>query len=95
MVYVLLVPAHLPSSIREAKEIHHFLRQNSDIPFVIGITHEDHEEAWSLEDIQSVLGDWNSEHTYISVNANEKQEVAQVLLALVQTLAQEMLLDAA
>ena len=93
--YVLLVPAHLPSSIREAKEIHGFLQQNSDIPFVIGITHEDHEEAWSLEDIQSVLGDWDSAYTYISVNANHKQEVAQALLALVQNLAQEPQLDAA
>ena len=93
--YVLLVPAHLPASIREAKEIHSFLRQNSDIPFVIGVTHSDHEGAWSIEDIQSVLGDWNAENTYIAVNANHKQEVAQVLLALVQTLAQDMQLGAA
>ena len=93
--YVLLVPAHMPSSIQEAKKIHSFMQQKSDIPFIIGITHGDHEDAWELEDIQAALDDSEAKNTYVPVNATQKQDVAQVLLALVQNLFQEMQLDAA
>lgn len=91
--YVLLVPAHLPTSISEAKDIQAFIQQRSDLPFVVGITHGDHEDACALEEIQMALGDTHSENTYMQINANHKQDVAQLLLALVQCLLQESALE--
>lgn len=85
--YVLLVPAHLPSSIREARDIQSFMMQRTDVPLIIGITHTDHPDAWETEDIQGVLGDFDGQNLYLDVNPNEKMEVAQVLLALIQLLA--------
>jgi signal recognition particle receptor subunit beta len=85
--YVLLVPAHLPSSIREAREIQSFMTERTDAPLIVGITHRDHPNAWRLEDIQCVLGDFNGRNLYVDVNPNEKLEVAQVLLELIQLLS--------
>lgn len=87
--YVLLVPAHLPSGIREAKDIKTFMTQREDIPFVVGVTHADHPDAWDIEDIQFALGDFSESYSYITVNANHRSEVAQVLLELIQKLEQD------
>ena len=80
--YVLLVPAHMPSSIKEARHIRSFMAQRTDIPFIVGITHTDHEDAWDVEDIQCALGDFMGEYTYSITNANEQVSVAKTLLEL-------------
>lgn len=87
--YVLLVPAHLPGSLSEAKHIQSFMMQRSSVPFIIGITHTDHPNAWDTEDIQFALGDFEGNNIYVDVNPNEKTEVAKVLLELIQVLASE------
>lgn len=80
--YVLLVPAHLSSSIREARNIRMFMQQRANIPFVVGITHADHPDAWDIEDIQMGLGDYQATASYVVLNANERPSVAATLLAL-------------
>jgi uncharacterized protein len=84
--YVLLVPAHLPGHMRAARSIRAFMRQRTDVPMVIGITHSDSPHAWDLEDIQMVLGDLEPSCPYIKLNPNDRVEVAHSLLALVEQL---------
>jgi hypothetical protein len=80
---ILLVPAHLPAHIKAARGIKSFMKERSECPFVIGITHGDHPNAWSPEDIQLVLGDEGGSIPYISLNANQPESVAETLLTLV------------
>ncbi|WP_299410664.1 ATP/GTP-binding protein [Acaryochloris sp. IP29b_bin.148] len=88
--YVLLVPAHLPGSIREARNIRTFMQQRTNVPFVVGITHADHPDAWDLEDIQMGLEDYQATASYIVLNANERPSVAETLLALLGQLQATM-----
>lgn len=84
--YILLVPAHLPGSMRAARNIKSFMQQRTDMPMVIGITHADHPDAWDLEDIQMVLADVNPTCPYVALNPTQPESVAQTLLVLVQEL---------
>jgi uncharacterized protein len=85
--YILLVPAHLPGSMRAARSIKTFMQQRTQIPMVIGITHADRPDAWDLEDIQMVLADTKPTCPYVIVNATQPQSVAEALLELIQQLA--------
>lgn len=82
--YVLLVPAHLPGSIHDARNIRAFMQQRADIPMIVGITHTDHPDAWDVEDIQMGLADYTPTHPYVTLNANHKSSVAEALLVLLQ-----------
>lgn len=84
--YILLVPAHLPGSMRAARGIKSFMQQRTTVPMVVGITHADHSEAWEVDDIRSVLADYNCPYTI--VNPNQPQSVAEALLLLVEQLVQ-------
>jgi uncharacterized protein len=85
--YILLVPAHLPGSMRAARSIKSFMQQRTQVPLVIGITHADHPDAWDLEDIQMVLADTTPTCPYIFVNPTQTQSVAETVLELIQELA--------
>ncbi len=82
--YILLVPAHMPKSIREARNIRAYMQQRVDIPMIVGITHMDHPDAWELEDIQMGLADFDPQIPYVTLNANHKSSVAESLLVLLQ-----------
>jgi uncharacterized protein len=84
--YILLVPAHLPGSMRAARSIKTFMQQRTQVPMVIGITHADHPDAWDLEDIQMVLADTTPTCPYVVLNPTERQSVAETLLELIQQL---------
>lgn len=84
--YILLVPAHLPGSMRAARGIKSFMHQRVRIPMVVGITHADHPEAWEVDDIRLVLADDHCPYTI--VNPNQPQSVAEALLLLVEQLVQ-------
>ncbi len=84
--YILLVPAHLPGSMRAARSIRTFMQQRTQVPLVIGITHADHPDAWDLEDIQMVLADAQPASPYVILNPTQPQSVAETLLALIQEL---------
>ncbi len=72
--YVLIVPAHLPSRILEARDIQTFMMQRSSIPSMIGVTHTNHPNAWHLKEIQFALGDCDGNNIYVDVNPNEKKK---------------------
>ena len=84
--YVLLVPAHMPGSIREARTIRAFMQQRTTAPLVIGVTHTDHPNAWDLEDVQMGLTDYNPTVPYVVLNPNQKPSVAETLLVLLAQL---------
>ncbi|MCG9892463.1 MAG: ATP/GTP-binding protein [Thermosynechococcaceae cyanobacterium MS004] len=85
--YILLVPAHLPGSMRAARSIKAFMQQRTQIPMVIGITHADHPDAWEIEDIQMILADTDAAHQYVVLNPTQPQSVAETLLVLIQELS--------
>jgi uncharacterized protein len=89
--YVLLVPAHLPASMRAARSIKSFMQQRTTVPLVVGITHADHPDAWDLEDIQMVLADMSPTCPYVVLNATDPQSAAETLLALIQELEKKSL----
>jgi uncharacterized protein len=93
--YILLVPAHLPGSMRAARSIRTFMQQRTQIPMVIGITHTDHPDAWDLEDIQMVLADTEPTCPYVVVNPTQSQSVAECLLELIQQLERTALSELA
>jgi signal recognition particle receptor subunit beta len=84
--YVLLVAAHRPSDFRMARRILAFMRQRVKIPVLIGLTHMDCEGAWTEENIAIALGfaDKKTRPPFVTINANQKDSVANALIVLIQ-----------
>ncbi|MBD2774865.1 GTP-binding protein [Iningainema tapete] len=88
--YILLIDAHRPEQFRYGKRILNFLNQRVQIPYLIGLTHTDCQNAWEVEDVAIALGlvDERVRSSIISVNATERTSVLQAVIALVQEFAQ-------
>jgi uncharacterized protein len=86
--YILLVDAHRPESLRYSRRILNFMKRQTQIPMLIGVTHTDCEEAWEINDIALALGVVKEDTTIIKVNANDKNSVFIMLLKLVEKLAE-------
>ncbi|NJN89002.1 MAG: GTPase [Leptolyngbyaceae cyanobacterium RM2_2_4] len=84
--YILLVAAHRPHEFRSARRILGFMKQRSQIPMIIGLTHADCPAAWDAENIAIALGylDANKCPPIITVNPNESASVAEAVIVLVQ-----------
>jgi uncharacterized protein len=84
--YILLVAAHRPHEFRSARRILGFMKQRSQIPMIIGLTHTDCPGAWDAENIAIALGylDANRCPPIIRVNPNQAASVAEAVIALVQ-----------
>jgi uncharacterized protein len=86
--YILLVDAHRPETLRNSRRILNFMKRQTQIPMLIGVTHTDCEAAWEIDDIALTLGLVQEETMIMKVNANDKYSVLIMLLALVEKLAQ-------
>jgi uncharacterized protein len=83
--YILLVPAHRPEEFRQARQILAFMQQRVQIPMMIGVTHLDQENAWSIDDIGlAVWGDYATCPPIVGVNADDQQSVIESLIVLVE-----------
>ncbi|HEY9629649.1 MAG TPA: ATP/GTP-binding protein [Coleofasciculaceae cyanobacterium] len=84
--YILLVAAHRPSEFVDARRIRAFMRQRSQVPMIIGLTHMDSPNAWDIENTAIALGYLNADKCppIITVNPNEAASVAQAIITLVQ-----------
>jgi small GTP-binding protein len=84
--YILLVDGHRPEDFRNCRRILNFMKQRVDIPMIIGMTHMDCEGAWQPENIAIALGtiDLSTRPLMVTVNAGDRQSVAQCLLALLE-----------
>lgn len=84
--YILLVAAHRPHEFRYARRIAMFMNQRKPLPMVLGITHTDHEESWSTENIAIALGLENIAKCLpiVTVNPNEFESTVQAVMTVVQ-----------
>ncbi len=91
--YILLVAAHRPQEFRHARRILSFMKQRSQAPMIVGLTHADCPGAWGADNIAIALGYLHPETQppLIAINANESASVAQAVLVLVQYWMQDCL----
>lgn len=84
--YIVLVAAHRPQEFRYARRILNFMKQRSDAPVVLGLTHMDMEDAWSEVNITLALGFTKGTQTppVVVVNPTERQSTAQAVVTLAQ-----------
>lgn len=84
--YILLVAAHRAYDFRFARRIITFMNQRQPLPMILGITHADHEDAWSVEDITIALGlsKVETRPPIITVNPNHFESSVQAVITLVQ-----------
>lgn len=88
--YMLLVAAHRSDEFYYARRIHNFMKQRSQIPMIIGLTHTESPDAWDQDAIALTLGytELQNAPPMIAVDARQTASVAQAILALVQHLVQ-------
>ncbi|MBD1912323.1 MULTISPECIES: ATP/GTP-binding protein [unclassified Leptolyngbya] len=84
--YILLIAAHRPMEFRHSRRILAFMKQRSQIPMIIGLTHTDCEGAWEAENVAIALGYVLPETRplMITVNPTESASVAEAIITLVQ-----------
>ncbi|HEY9831782.1 MAG TPA: GTPase [Stenomitos sp.] len=85
---IMLLAAHRPGEFSYSRRLLSFLKQRVNVSVIIGLTHMDHREAWSIENVTLALGckEGKNSPPIISVNPMEKASVAQVLTVLVDHL---------
>jgi len=89
--YILLVPADRPAEFRNARVISNFMRQRTKAPMVIGFTHLDCPEAWTIENMAIALGyghPLSRRPPMIAVNPTQPSSVATSILSLVEQFSQ-------
>jgi uncharacterized protein len=86
--YIMLVSANHPAEFRNARRIQSFMKQRTTAPMVIGLTHLDCEDAWTIDNIAVALGylDLSKAPLIITLNAQDPVSVAQAVLTLVKQL---------
>lgn len=87
--YILLVPANRPGEFRNARVISNFMRQRTKAPMVIGFTHLDCPDAWTMENMAIALGYGSpliKRPAMVEVNPNEYMSVATAIMALIEHL---------
>jgi signal recognition particle receptor subunit beta len=84
--YILLVAAHRPSEFIDARRIRAFMRQRSQVPMIIGLTHTDSPYAWDMQNTAIALGYLNEKTRppIVIVNPTQTESVAQAVITLVQ-----------
>jgi signal recognition particle receptor subunit beta len=84
--YILLVAAHRPHEFRYARRILSFMKKRSQAPLIIGVTHLDQPNAWSIDNIPLALGyvDASTCPPIVAVHAAQSASVAQTIMTLVQ-----------
>ena len=83
---MLLVPLHRPSSFFMASKMLRYLQFHaSEVPLVVVGTHSDLPDAWPVEEVLPALGvESELELPVFGINATQVQDVAQVLIALIE-----------
>ncbi len=88
--YILLVPAHRPADFRKAQLIHEFMAERATLPMIVGVTHADCEDAWSLDSVAIATGFTDSAQRppFIPINATEPVSVTNALMMLINQYVQ-------
>jgi signal recognition particle receptor subunit beta len=79
--FVVIIDSSRPETFREAKRILEVFRGYAPTPYVVSANKQDHEDAWSPEDLRIALKiDRNIK--VLPLVATEKESVKKVLLEL-------------
>ena len=87
--FVVLIDSARPETFREAKRILEVFRGYAPTPYVVAANKQDHEDAWSPEDLRIALKiDRNVK--VLPLVATDKESVKNVLLELLYSILEEM-----
>jgi uncharacterized protein len=83
---IVLVAANRPGDFRNARRFLAFINARVQIPIMIGLTHTDCPDAWSMEDVAIALGyaHQKTQPTMVAVNPTQKASVLEALMMLVE-----------
>ena len=87
--FVVMVDSTRPETFREAKSILETFRAYAPTPYVVAANKQDHEEAWSIEDLRIALR-LAPEVKLIPCVATDREKVKNVLLELLYSILAEM-----
>lgn len=87
--FVVLIDSARPETFREAKRILEVFRGYAPTPYVVAANKQDHEDAWSPEDLRIALK-IDRDIKVLSLVATEKESVKDVLLELLYSILEEM-----
>ena len=87
--FVVMVDSTRPETFREAKSILETFRAYAPTPYVVAANKQDHEEAWSIDDLRIALR-LAPEVKLIPCVATDREKVKTVLLELLYSILAEM-----
>ncbi len=87
--FIVIVDSSRPETFREARSILDTFRGYADTPYVIAANKQDHEDAWSPEDLRIALK-IGSDIRVLPCVANDKETVKAVLLELLYSILETM-----
>lgn len=87
--FVVMVDSTRPETFREAKSILETFRAYAPTPYVVAANKQDHDEAWSIEDLRIALR-LAPKVKLIPCVATDREQVKNVLLELLYTILAEM-----
>ena len=87
--FVVMVDSTRPETFREAKSILETFRAYAPNPYVVAANKQDHDEAWSIEDLRIALR-LAPEVKLIPCVATDREKVKNVLLELLYSILAEM-----
>lgn len=81
---IVLVAANRPGDFHQVRRLLAFIHARVQIPLMIGITHTDSPEAWSMEDVAIALGYANPKTRpfFLNINPTQKSSVVEALMIL-------------
>ena len=92
---IVLVAANQPGDFRNVRRFLAFMKARVQIPILIGVTHTDSADAWSIEDVAIALGyaDLETRPTIVAVNPTQKASVVEALMMLVEKIQSKGAVD--
>jgi small GTP-binding protein len=87
--FVVLIDSSRPETFREAKRILEVFRGYAPTPYVVAANKQDHEDAWSPEDLRIALK-IDRDIKVLHLVAIDKESVKDVLLELLYSILEEM-----
>ena len=87
--FVVLIDSSRPETFREAKRILEVFRGYAPTPYVVAANKQDHEDAWSPEDLRIALK-IDRDIKVLHLVAVDRESVKNVLLELLYSILEEM-----
>jgi len=87
--FVVLIDSARPETFREAKRLLEVFRGYAPTPYVVAANKQDHEDAWSPEDLRIALK-IDRDTKVLPLVATDKESVKEVLLELLYLILEEI-----